>query len=64
MPASPARWSRGNVPGQYKHELLKFIVSVAKRYDPGSLPPEAESTCTLCEVGSERASMYPRLTGG
>ena len=36
--------------GQYKHKLLKFIVSLAKRYDRGSMPPDGREHMRLVRV--------------
>ena len=45
------------VPRPYKHELLMVIAQVARRYQPGSLPPDGrEHQRALCEEGCKWAS--------
>ena len=61
------------VPGPYKHELLKVIVSVAKRFGLGSLPPDSREHMRFVRgrfqagislTGREARTVMGRLAGG
>ena len=61
------------VPRSYKHELLKVIAQVARRYHPGSLPPDSREHQRLVGgsfqagislTGREARTVMGRLAGG
>ena len=61
------------VPGPYKHELLKVIAQVARRYYPGSVPLDSREHQRLVRgrfqagiglIGREARSVMGRLAGG
>ena len=61
------------VPGPYKHELLKVVAQVARRYHPGSLPPDSREHQRLVRgrfqagislTGREARTVMGRLAGG
>ena len=60
-------------PGPYKHEVLKVIAQVARRYHPGYLPPDSREHLRLVHgrfqagislTGREARTVMGRLAGG
>ena len=61
------------LPGPYRHQLLKVIAQVARRYHPGSLPPYSREHQRLLRgrfqariglTGREARTVMARLAGG
>ena len=61
------------VPGPYKHEMLKVIAQVARRYRPQSLPPDSREHLRLVRgrfqggislIGREARTVMSGLAGG